>query len=71
MILLIYLGLFVVAPLAMGGALVVVAFSHRRRADGTRYGDPVLLGKAKSSRDLLDVGEADVSDFIDVDIDAD
>ncbi|PQO38234.1 hypothetical protein [Blastopirellula marina] len=71
MIPLIYLGLFVVAPLAMGGALVVVAFSHRRRADGTRYGDPVLLGKAKSSRDWSDADESDMSDFVDVDIDVD
>lgn len=71
MILLIYLGLFVVAPLAMGGALVVVAFSHRHRADGTRYGDPVLLGKAKSSRDWLDADESDVSDLVDVDTDVD
>ncbi|RCS54622.1 hypothetical protein DTL42_05675 [Bremerella cremea] len=71
MILLIYLGFAVVALLAMGGALAVVEFSHRRRADGTRYGDPVLLGKAKSSRDWLDADESDVSDSIDIDIDVD
>ncbi len=71
MILLIYLGLAVVILLAMGGALVVTALSHRHREDGTRYGDPVLWGDAKSRRDLLDTDVSDLSDFMDVDIDVD
>ena len=64
--LLLYAAIAVVVFLAMAGALVATAFSHRRRPDGSRYFgsrssvDPSTL-QTWADTDLLDSHDVDSS----------
>lgn len=69
MYLVIYSGLALMVFLAMGGALVATALSHRRRADGTRYHDMFLFGESKGRDATGELDVEDWSDSIDIDVD--